>query len=126
RVQVRLATELIDPLGEKVQMLLLFLRVLSEFLLDRLAGDSGRADGVELVAEDTDDLGSDRVVQHCDGVLRVAPVVLRDGALAQMLPSPASNLLDVRNKFPCSTHCVSSFFRSLRSFGGGIIVDPPA
>jgi len=37
-----LAAELVDPLGEEIEMLLFFLRVLREFFLDRLAGDSGR------------------------------------------------------------------------------------
>src|SRR5438094_557907 len=108
RVEVRLAAELIDPLGEKVEMLLFFLRVLSELSLDRLAGESGRADGVVLVAEDAHDLRGDRVVQEGDGVLHLAPVVLRDGAVAEMLPRPAPNLLDVRKKLPPSMHCQSS------------------
>src|SRR6266481_5427170 len=109
RVQVRLAAELIDPLGEEIEMLLFLLRVLSELLLDRLASEAGRADGVELVAEDADDLRGDRVVQEGDGVLHLAAVVLRDGTFAEMLPSPAPNLLDVRKKLlPSSTHCLSS------------------
>src|SRR5207247_7814566 len=110
RVQVRLAAELIDPLGEQIQMLLFLLRVLSELFLDRLARKTGRADGVELVAEDADDLRGDRVVQQGDRVLHLAPVVLRDGTFAQMLASPAPNLLDIRKKSPWSTHCLSSFF----------------
>src|SRR5437016_14135354 len=110
RVQVRLAAELIDPLREEIEMLLFPLRMLRELLLDRLAGESGRAHGVELVAEDAHDLRGDRVVQEGDGVLHLAAVVLRDGAFAQMLPSPPPNLLDVRKKRPLSTHCLSSFF----------------
>src|SRR5438876_1019149 len=108
RVQVRLAAELIDPLGEEIEMLLFLLRVLSELFLDRLAGEPGRADGVVLVAEDADDLRGDRVVQEGDGVFHLAPVVLRDGAFAQMLPSPAPNLLDIRKEPLSSTHCLSS------------------
>src|SRR5207245_10483724 len=108
RIQVRLAAELIDPLGEEIEVLLFLLRVLSKLFLDRLAGESGRADGVELVAEDADDLRGDRVVQEGDGVLHLAAVVLRDGTFAQVLPSPAPNLLDVR------THCLSSFFVMIR------------
>src|SRR5213593_2995725 len=118
RVQVRLAAELIDPLGEEIEMLLFLLRVLSELFLDRLAGEPGRADGVELVAEDADDLRGDRVVQEGDRVFHLAAVVLRHRAFAQMLPSPPPNLLDVRKKRPLSAHCLSSFFfsRPLRSF----------
>src|SRR6266567_4445839 len=97
-----------DPLGEKIEMLLFLLRVLSELLLDRLAGESGGADGVELVAENAHDLRGDRVVQEGDGVFHLAPVVLRDGAFAQMLPSPAPNLLDIRKEPLSSTHCLSS------------------
>src|SRR5437016_2082577 len=108
RIQVRLAAELIDPLGEKIEMLLFLLRVLSELFLDRLAGESGGADGVELVAENAHDLRGDRVVQEGDGVFHLAPVVLRDGAFAQMLPSPAPNLLDIRKEPLSSTHCLSS------------------
>src|SRR5436309_1108895 len=91
-----------------VGVLLLLLRVLSELFLDRLAGESGRADGVELVAEDAHDLRGDRVVQKGDGVLHLAAVVLRDGTFAEMLPRPAPNLLDVRKKLPSSPHCLSS------------------
>src|SRR5438874_4928121 len=108
RIQVRLAAELIDPLGEKIEMFLFFLRVLSELFLDRLAGESGGADGVELVAENAHDLRGDRVVQEGDGVFHLAPVVLRDGAFAQMLPSPTPNLLDIRKEPLSSTHCLSS------------------
>src|SRR5438128_175248 len=108
RVQVRLAAELIDPLGEEVEMLLFLLGVLSELLLDRLAGESGRADRVEFVAEDAHDLRGDRVVQEGDGVLHLAAVVLRDGTFAEMLPRPAPNLLDVRKKLPSSPHCLFS------------------
>src|SRR5213594_4998965 len=108
RVQVRLAAELIDSLGEEIEMLLFLLRVLSELFLDRLAGESGGADGVELVAENAHDLRGDRVVQGGDGVFRLAPVLLRDGAFAQMLPSPAPNLLDIRKEPLSSTHCLSS------------------
>src|SRR6266404_1167434 len=108
RVQVRLAAELIDSLGEEIEMLLFLLRVLSELFLDRLAGESGRADGVELVSKDAHDLRGDRVVQEGDGIFHLAPVVLRDGAFAQMLPSPAPNLLDIRKEPLSSTHCLSS------------------
>src|SRR5206468_11210811 len=108
RIQVRLAAELIDPLGEEIEMFLFFLRVLSELFLDRLAGESGGADGVELVAENAHDLRGDRVVQEGDGVFHLAPVVLRDGAFAQMLPSPTPNLLDIRKEPLSSTHCLSS------------------
>src|SRR5437870_10414202 len=95
-------------------MLLFLLRVLSELFLDRLAGESGRADGVELVSKDAHDLRGDRVVQEGDGVFHLAPVVLRDGAFAQMLPSPAPNLLDIRKEPLSSTHCLSSFFMMIR------------
>src|SRR2546422_5001306 len=108
RIQVRLAAELIDPLGEEIEMLLFLLRVLSKLFLDRLAGEPGRADGVVLVAEDADDLRGDRVVQQGDRVFHLAPVVLRDRAFAQMLPRPAPNLLEVRKKLSSSTHCLSS------------------
>src|SRR5262249_53766949 len=108
RIQVRLAPELIDALGEEVEVLLFFLRVLSELFLHGFAGESGRADGVELVAEDAHDLRRDRVVQEGDGVLHLAPVVPGDGAFAQMLASPAPNLLDVREK-RLSRHSLSPF-----------------
>src|SRR6266404_3808153 len=117
RVQVRLAAELIDPLGEEIEMLLFLLRMLSELFLDRLAGESGRADGVELVAEDAHDLRGDRVVQEGDGVLHLAAVVLRDGAFAEMLTSPTPNLLDVRKKLSSSIHRLSSLpVETVRSF----------
>ena len=41
-VQVGLAAKLVDPLGQKVQMLTLILHVLSELLLDRLTGEASR------------------------------------------------------------------------------------
>src|SRR5438132_5002524 len=123
RVQVRLAAELIDPLGEEIEMLLFLLRVLSKLFLDRLAGESGRADGVVLVPKNAHDLRGDRVVQEGDGVLHLAAVVLRDGTFAEMLPRPAPNLLDVRKKCPWSTHCLSSFlFGPLQSFVDVIIM----
>src|SRR5438132_8064173 len=115
RVQVRFAAELIDPLGEEIEMLLFLLRVLSELLLDRLAGEPGRADGVELVPEDADDLRGDRVVQERDRILHLAAVVLGDGAFGEMRPSPSPNLLDVRQKPLSSTHCLSSLLSAICS-----------
>jgi len=70
-------------------------RRLSKFLLDRLPRESGRAHRVELVAEDTHDLRGYSVIQEGDGVLHLTPVVLRDGSFAEMLASPATDLLDV-------------------------------
>src|SRR5215813_7765091 len=87
-------------------MLLFLLRVLSELFLDCLAGEARRADGVELVSQDTDDLRGDRVIQERDRILHLAAVVLRQGAFAEMLPSSAPDLRDVLKK---CTHCLSSF-----------------
>src|SRR5438094_5105724 len=56
RVEVWLSAELIDPLGEKVEMLLLLFRVLSELFFNRLTGEASRANGVKFVAEDANDL----------------------------------------------------------------------
>src|SRR6266481_1906453 len=89
-------------------MLLLFLRVLRELGLDGLASDTGRANGVEFVAQNADDLGRDRVVQERDRVLNLAAVVLRDRAVAQLLPRAVADLLDVREKRMWSAHSVSS------------------
>src|SRR5262245_60255214 len=57
RIQVGLSAELIDPLGEKVEMLLLLRRVLCELRLHRLAREAGRTNSVEFVTEYANDLG---------------------------------------------------------------------
>src|SRR5262249_18431905 len=103
-VEVGLASELVDPLGEEVEMLGLFLGVLGKFLLDGLAGQPRRADRVKLVAQYAHDLGGDRVVEERDRVLDLASVVLRDRAVAQLLPRALPNSLDVRNELSRCAH----------------------
>src|SRR5215813_2648110 len=46
-IEVWLSAKLIDPLREKVEMLLFLLRVLSEFCFNRLTGEAGSTNGVE-------------------------------------------------------------------------------
>src|SRR5262245_8934093 len=103
-VQIGLAAELVDALGQHVQVLALLFGVLRELLLYGLAGQAGGADRVKLVAEDTHDFGGYRVVEQGDRVLHLAPVVLGDGAIAQMTPGPLSDLLDVVQKRTWSAH----------------------
>src|SRR6266436_3683722 len=57
----------------------------------RLAREPGRARRVELVAQDAHDLRGHGVVQQGDGVFHLAAVVLRDGALRQVLLGPAAD-----------------------------------
>jgi len=47
-VHVGLTAQLIDAFAQHVQVLFLFLGVLGEFLLHRIARDAGRYDGVIL------------------------------------------------------------------------------
>src|SRR5438445_11980210 len=85
-------------------MLPFLLRVLSKFLLDRLAGESGCAHRVKLVTEDAHDLRGHRMVQESDGVFHLATVILRDRAFGQMLPSSVTDLLDVGKTRSGCTH----------------------
>ena len=94
-VQVRLAAELVDALGDPDQVLLLLARVFLEFLFHRFARDAGRGDRVIPVAEDADDLRRHGRVEQADRRLDVAPVVGREGALFQVLSGALANGLDV-------------------------------
>src|SRR5207247_7504405 len=75
-VEVWLSAELIDPLGEKVEMLLLLFRVLSELFFNRLTGEASRASGVEFIAEYANDLRRHSMVQDRDVVLNLSLIVL--------------------------------------------------
>ena len=79
-------------------MLLFLLGVLRKLRLDRLASQAGGANGVEFVAQDSDNFGGHCVVQESDGVLHFALIVLRDRAFGKVLPSPATNFLDIGEK----------------------------
>ena len=63
RVQVRLAAELRDPLGDPVRVLLLGARVLEKLVSDGARVNPGGHVVVALVAQDAHDLGRERLVQ---------------------------------------------------------------
>ena len=63
-IEVGLAAELHDALGDPVGVLLLLGGMLGELRLDRIRRDALRHEVVPLVAQHADDLGRERLVQH--------------------------------------------------------------
>src|SRR5262245_33853314 len=81
-------------------MLLFLLGVLCEFFLHRLTHQSGCAYRMELVAQDAHDLGGHCVVQHGDGGLDLATVVVRHRPFGKVLPRLARiSLMSAKNEF---------------------------
>src|SRR5262249_27556267 len=103
RIEVWFTAELIDPLCEKIKMLLLLSGVLRELLLNRFTGETSRANGMELISQNTHDLGRDGMVEYRYAVLGLSFIVRCDCAIIQMLPGSAPDLLHVAYKSsrPC-------------------------
>jgi hypothetical protein len=97
-VQVRLAPELGDALGDEVGVRLLLVRVLEELLGHRLGVDARGHVVVALVAEHADELGGERLVEQAQDGLAIAAIGLGDGALLDVAARAAAELLDVGEK----------------------------
>ena len=106
------------------QVLGFLLRVLEEFLLDRLAGQARRTYRVELVTQDAHDLRGHGVVEGGDGLFHLAAVVLGHCALAQVLPGSAADFLDVGYEGSLCAHAVAPCPFHRLSEGAGVTVEP--
>src|SRR6185437_7296772 len=95
RVHLRLAAELLDPFGDALGMLLLFTRMLLEFLLDRLRVDAGGHEVVELIAERADDLRGERLVENPDRLLAIELIVGSHRSFGNMLARTLAERLDL-------------------------------
>ena len=72
RVKVGLTAKLIDTLGHRSRMRLLFLRVLVEFLLHSFACDSGGANRVHRISQHAYNLRREYALQDLDGLFYIA------------------------------------------------------
>src|SRR5215472_6577300 len=95
RVEVGPAAELIDALGDRIHVFLLFLGVLSKLVFDAFARDAGRGNRVHGVAQYADDLGREHALQQFDGLADIARVGRRDRSLAQVLSGALTQGLHV-------------------------------
>src|SRR5437879_3769768 len=87
-IEVGLAAQLRDPLRDPVGMLLLLAGMDEEFGLHRLRVDALGHIMVALVAQDADQLGRQRLVQHLDYLLAVALVAGGDRAVLDAAARP--------------------------------------
>src|SRR5690242_21951195 len=80
-IEVGLAAELLDALGDAVSVLALGIGVLFEFAGNRFAVHAGGHKVVVHVAEDAHDLSSQGLVQNFDGLFFIAAVGLCDSSI---------------------------------------------
>ena len=97
-IQVGDAAELVDPVGDLLQVLALVVRVLLELRLNALAVDADGRDGVHGVAQDADHLGRERRLQEVDRLLHLAFVVIGHRAALDVLLGAAAKLCDIGNE----------------------------
>ena len=95
RIQLRFAAELLDALRDLVRMLLLFLGVLEKLRLHRLRVNPRRHEVVKFVPQHAHELRRERLVQDGDGLLAIETIVLRHGAVGDVLPCAIAKLLDL-------------------------------
>jgi hypothetical protein len=95
RVEVGLAPELHDALGDLVGVRELRIGVLQELGGDRARVDAARHEIVVAIAQDAHELGRQRLVQQLDHLFLVRAVVLGDGALLDMAPRLLAQRLHV-------------------------------
>jgi len=97
-VEVRLAPELVDALGDQVSMGLLLAGVLEEFRGHGLRVDARGHVVVPLVAKHAHELGGERLVEKTEDGLAVAAIGGGDGALLDVAARAPAELLDVGEK----------------------------
>src|SRR5207244_12488750 len=97
-VEVRLAPELVDALGDQVSMGLLLAGMLEEFRGHGLGVDARGHVVVPLVAEHAHELGGGRLVEKTADGLAVAAIGGGDGALLDVAARAPAELLDVGEK----------------------------
>src|SRR6185312_15569718 len=112
-VHLRLASELLDALGDAVGVLLFFLRVLQELILDGVGVDSRGHEIMEAIAQHAHQLGSECFVEDGDGLLFVETVVRGHSTLGDLAAGAVTDLL----KLAQMTHYS---FSSSCSAGGAI------
>src|SRR5581483_1810173 len=117
RIEVRLAIELSDAFGKAVGVLLLFLGMLQELVLDCLGVNSRGHIVVAFIAQGADDLSGERLVQQLHHGFAIALVTFSDRTVLDMLSSTLPDTLNVRNEFSacCLSCCAIHFFPPLES-----------
>ncbi len=84
RIEVRLAAELHDAIGDGVRVLQLLPGMLQEFLRGDLALEAARHEIVVPVAKDADQLRRQRLVQQLQDLVAIGVIALRDRAFLDM------------------------------------------
>src|SRR5262249_48337464 len=97
-IEVGLAAQLYDALGDAVGMGLLFAGVLKKLGLDRLRIDAFGHVVMPFVAQHAHDLGGQRFVEQLQHRVAVGVVAGSDRAVFHVLARPVSYGLDVGNK----------------------------
>ena len=98
RIEVGLAAELLNALGNLVGVLALGVGVLLEFVAHRHAVNAGRHEVVVHVAQHADNLRGQRLVQNRNSLLYVAFVGVGDGAFIDLLLGTSANLFYIVDK----------------------------
>ena len=110
-IEVRRAIELDDALGDLVGVALLFVGVLQKLLGHCLGVNATGHEVMALVAQDADNFGGQRFVEHAQRGLQIGLVALRDRAFFNVLAGAAANFLDVAQEWffrigcGCGSHC---------------------
>ncbi len=116
-VEVGLATQLNDSLGQAIGVFLLLIGVLEELGGGDAGFQPGRHVVVTLVAQVADQLGGQRLVQQVDHHLAVGGIALGDRAVLDVLTGPLAQALLVaqlyvthRHLLVCAPPCSASRF----------------
>ena len=97
-IEVGLAPELHDALGDLVRVPLLLAGVLEELRLHGLGVDALGHEVVALVAQHAHQLGGEGLVEQADDGVAVGLVGLGHGAVLDVLSGPLAQRLDVRQE----------------------------
>jgi hypothetical protein len=89
-----------DSFGDHVGVLLFLARVLQKFLSYSLSMDAGGHVVMALVAQDANDLCSERLVQDSDHSLAVCLVGISNCAVLDVLPGSPADFFNIRYKWP--------------------------
>ncbi|MNN44362.1 hypothetical protein D3C81_1586490 [compost metagenome] len=95
RIEVRLAAQLDDALGQFAGMCLLLLRVFQELALDCVGQHALGHEVVPVVAQHAYIFGGQRVVEQLDHHLAVGAVAVGDRSVLDVLPCPLAQGLAI-------------------------------
>jgi hypothetical protein len=90
RIEIRLATQLVDAFRHRSRVFAFVFGVLVKFLFNAVAGNPGRGYRVHGVAKHANDLSGQYSLQDGDGFLRIALVPVSEAAVSDVSPSALS------------------------------------